>query len=59
MVSRIAGGGHKSGIKPPPAPHLLDLLIRQVMGDAHYLPQPPLPEVPVAGRSGMDGGARG
>ena len=38
---------------------LLDLPIRHVMGDAHYMPQPPLSEVPVAGRSGMDGGARG
>jgi len=38
MVSRIGGGGHKSAIKSPPAPHLLNLPIRQVMGVAHYLP---------------------
>ena len=38
---------------------LLDLPIRQVMGDAHYLPQPALPEVPGRRGTGMAGRARG
>ena len=38
---------------------LLDLPIRQVMGDAHYLPQPALPEVPGRGGAAMARRARG
>jgi hypothetical protein len=38
---------------------LPDLPIRQVMGVAHYLPQPALPEVPGRGSAAVDGGARG
>jgi hypothetical protein len=34
---------------------LLDLPIRQVMGDAHYLPEPSLPEVPRRGGETMAG----
>jgi hypothetical protein len=37
---------------------LLDLPIRQVMGVAHYLSQPALPQVPGRGGARMDGGAR-
>ena len=38
---------------------LLDLPIRQVMGDAHYLPQPALPEVPGRGGARLARRARG
>src|SRR5208337_2671172 len=38
---------------------LLDLPIRQVMGVAHYLPQPPLPEVSGGGGAAMARRTRG
>src|SRR5207248_7887294 len=44
---------------PPPAPHYQLLPIRQVMGNAHYLPQPPLPEVSRCGSERLACGARG
>jgi hypothetical protein len=37
---------------------LLNVPIRQVMGGAHYLPQPALPEVPGHGLTPMAGGTR-
>src|SRR5947209_6027731 len=40
---------------PPPAPHYQLLPIRQVMGVAHYLPQPALPEVPRVGACSVAG----
>src|SRR5207302_7669749 len=44
---------------PPPAPHYQLLPIRQVMGNAHYLPQPALSQVPRPRRQGMAGRTRG
>jgi hypothetical protein len=48
----LENGGSRYANSP-----LLDLPIRQVMGDAHYLPQPALSEVPGRGGAGMAGRA--
>ncbi len=50
MESRIGGGGQRERDQIAANSPLLKVPIRQVMGDAHYLPQPALPEVP--GRRG-------
>ena len=70
QAERPAQGGSRNGerklskstlnpMRSCPNSPLLNLPIRQVMGVAHYLPQPALPEVPGRGSTRVVGRARG